>query len=65
MLVLENLAYRFLRPNILDIKLGTKLYDADATAEKRQRMDESARATTSALTGMRFTGFQVCPTLFE
>ena len=59
MLVLENLAYRFLRPNILDIKLGTRLYDADATAEKQLRMDESARATTSALTGMRFTGFQV------
>ncbi|SCV69888.1 BQ2448_1282 [Microbotryum intermedium] len=59
MLVLENVTYRFLRPNVLDIKLGTQLYDEDASEEKKRRMDKAARATTSAETGVRLTGFQV------
>ncbi|KDE07622.1 hypothetical protein, variant [Microbotryum lychnidis-dioicae p1A1 Lamole] len=59
MLVLENITYRFLRPNVLDIKLGAQLYDEDASEEKKLRMDEAAKATTSAQTGVRLTGFQV------
>lgn len=59
MLVLENLAHRFVRPNVLDIKLGTQLWDDDATMEKRERMERVARTTTSATTGIRLTGFQV------
>ncbi|TFY54467.1 hypothetical protein EVG20_g9693 [Dentipellis fragilis] len=58
-LVLENLSHPFLRPNILDVKLGTVLYDEDATAEKRARMEITARSTTSHKTGIRLTGFQV------
>jgi len=58
-LVLENLAYPFSKPNILDIKLGTILYDESATPEKRQRMENTARVTTSLETGIRLTGFQV------
>ncbi|KAF8638822.1 hypothetical protein AX17_001880 [Amanita inopinata Kibby_2008] len=58
-IVLENLAYRFLRPNILDMKLGTVLYDEEATPQKRERMIEVARKTTSFETGIRLTGFQV------
>ncbi|KAA1475839.1 SAICAR synthase-like protein [Dentipellis sp. KUC8613] len=58
-LVLENLTYPFLRPNILDVKLGTVLFDEDATPEKRTRMEERARSTTSLETGIRITGFQV------
>ncbi|KAL6308636.1 hypothetical protein BKA93DRAFT_725219 [Sparassis latifolia] len=58
--VLEaNLQYPFLRPNILDIKLGTVLYDEDASPEKRARMEKTARETTSFETGVRLTGFQV------
>ncbi|SCZ89494.1 BZ3500_MvSof-1268-A1-R1_Chr9g10429 [Microbotryum saponariae] len=45
--------------NVLDIKLGTQLYDEDASEEKKLRMDEAAKATTSAATGVRLTGFQV------
>ncbi|PCH38530.1 SAICAR synthase-like protein [Wolfiporia cocos MD-104 SS10] len=58
-IVLENLTYTFLKPNILDVKLGTVLYDEDATPEKRARMEKTARETTTSETGIRLTGFQV------
>lgn len=58
-IVLENLAHSFMKPNILDIKLGTVLYDDDAPPEKRVRMEKVAQETTSQETGMRLTGFQV------
>ncbi|KAG7453151.1 SAICAR synthase-like protein [Guyanagaster necrorhizus] len=58
-LVLENLLHHFIRPNILDIKLGTVLYDEDSSAEKVARMEKTARNTTSLETGVRLTGFQV------
>ncbi|KIL64107.1 hypothetical protein M378DRAFT_78711 [Amanita muscaria Koide BX008] len=57
--VLENLTHRFIKPNVLDAKLGTVLYDEDAPLEKKQRMMETARKTTSFETGVRLTGFQV------
>ncbi|KAI0034998.1 hypothetical protein K488DRAFT_44224 [Vararia minispora EC-137] len=58
-LVLENLSHTFKKPNILDVKLGTILYDEDAAPEKRERMKKTARETTSSETGIRLTGFQV------
>jgi len=58
-LVLENLSHGFLKPNILDIKLGTVLYDETANEEKVARMIETAKNTTSFETGVRLTGFQV------
>ncbi|CAL1703206.1 unnamed protein product [Somion occarium] len=58
-IVLENLSHSFLKPNILDIKLGTVLYDEDATPEKKTRMEKTAKETTSLETGVRLTGFQV------
>ncbi|KAF9806136.1 hypothetical protein IEO21_08798 [Rhodonia placenta] len=54
-----NLSYTFSKPNVLDVKLGTVLYDEDASPEKRARMEQVARETTSAETGLRLTGFQV------
>ncbi|GAA5971026.1 hypothetical protein JCM11641_004116 [Rhodosporidiobolus odoratus] len=59
MLVLENLTHRFLHPNVLDIKLGTQLFDEDATEEKKARMTNAAAASTSGEKGVRLTGFQV------
>lgn len=59
MLVLENLTHRFVRPNVLDIKLGTQLFDEHASEEKKARMTKAAADTTSAQTGVRLTGFQV------
>ncbi|KZP03501.1 SAICAR synthase-like protein [Athelia psychrophila] len=58
-IVLQNLAHTFLRPNVVDIKLGTVLYDEAALPEKRARMEKTARDTTTLETGMRITGFQV------
>lgn len=63
MLVLENLTHRFVRPNVLDVKLGTQLYDEFATPAKQQRMRQAALDTTSATTGIRLTGFQVSSTI--
>jgi 1D-myo-inositol-tetrakisphosphate 5-kinase/inositol-polyphosphate multikinase len=57
--VLENLSHKFSKPNILDIKLGTVLYDDAANEDKVQRMLKTARETTSLETGVRLTGFQV------
>lgn len=56
---MENLANRFLKPNILDIKLGTQLYDDEASEEKKARMIQAAKVMTSLETGVRLTGFQV------
>ena len=58
-IVLENLSHPFSKPNILDIKLGTVLYDESASEEKRARMIKTAKETTSFETGVRLTGFQV------
>jgi len=49
----------FRKPNILDIKLGTLLYDEDAPPEKRAKMEAKTRNTTSGEVGIRLTGFQV------
>ncbi|KAF8801454.1 SAICAR synthase-like protein [Phlegmacium glaucopus] len=54
-----NLSFPFLKPNILDIKLGTVLYDETAPPEKVARMKKVAENTTSLETGVRLTGFQV------
>ncbi|KAF8671253.1 Inositol polyphosphate kinase [Rhizoctonia solani] len=47
------------KPNILDIKLGTVLYDDSASEEKKLRMEKAAKDTTSFETGVRLTGFSV------
>ncbi|KAH7920680.1 SAICAR synthase-like protein [Leucogyrophana mollusca] len=57
--LLENLTHGFIKPNILDVKLGTVFCDESAPPEKRARMELEARETTSAETGVRLTGFQV------
>jgi hypothetical protein len=57
--VLENLSFGFLKPNILDVKLGTVLYDDTAPPDKVARMEKATRNTTSFETGVRLTGFQV------
>lgn len=58
-LVLENIIKPFLKPNVLDLKLGQILYDQDAGEEKKIRMHKVAQETTTGECGMRLTGFQV------
>ncbi|KAH9454851.1 hypothetical protein MJO28_007867 [Puccinia striiformis f. sp. tritici] len=66
-IVLENLTYQrptpktelFSHPNVIDIKLGQRLYDDHATPEKQERMNKAALETTSAQWGVRLTGAQI------
>lgn len=58
-LVLQNLLYGYRKPCVLDVKLGTILYDEGASEEKKARMIKKAAQSTTLQTGMRLTGFQV------
>lgn len=58
-IVLENISHSFVKPAILDVKLGTVLAEETASEEKKARMEKTARETTSFETGVRLTGFQV------
>lgn len=58
-IVLENVAAGFKRPNILDVKLGARLWGDDAPPAKRTRLDEVAQQTTSGSLGFRIAGMRV------
>ncbi|KAI7883188.1 SAICAR synthase-like protein [Lichtheimia hyalospora FSU 10163] len=62
-LCLENVLHGFTRPCVLDLKLGTRLYDNDATAEKREKMQKNAKGTTSETLGIRISGMKVYNTI--
>lgn len=56
---LEDLTLPFCRPNILDLKIGTRVYGVDDDPRKiRRKMEKSARTTSSSL-GLRLCGLQV------
>ncbi|KAM7195339.1 hypothetical protein V8F20_007558 [Naviculisporaceae sp. PSN 640] len=57
--VLKNAAYGHKRPNILDAKLGSRLWADDAPLEKRKRFDEITRVTTNGSHGFRIAGMRV------
>ncbi|TKA82478.1 hypothetical protein B0A55_02190 [Friedmanniomyces simplex] len=58
-IVLENLEHGFSKPNVLDLKLGARLY-ADGTApEKAQRLDKVASETTTGSLNFRIAGMKV------
>lgn len=57
--VCEDLLAGYRRPNVMDIKLGTQLWDEDSSEEKRLRMEKVSRETTSGPTGVRLTGWRV------
>ena len=58
-IVLENAAAGFQRPNILDLKLGARLWDDDAPVAKRARLDKIARESTSGSLGFRIAGMKI------
>jgi len=58
-IVLENAAHGFVRPNILDVKLGVRLYADDAKAEKKARFDKVTEETTHKKFGFRIAGMRV------
>ena len=57
-IVLENVAAGFEHPNILDVKLGSRLWADDAPIAKRQKLDKAAAETTSKPLGFRVAGMK-------
>lgn len=58
-IVLENVAAGFKRPNVLDVKLGARLWADDAPPAKRSKLDAVAKETTSSPLGFRIAGMKV------
>lgn len=56
---LENAAYGYKRPNILDVKLGRRLWADDAPLEKKRRFDKISAETTHYDFGFRIAGMRV------
>lgn len=58
-IVLENSAFGFKHPNILDVKLGVRLWADDAPVEKKRRFDKITSETTHKNLGFRIAGMRV------
>lgn len=58
-IVLENIAAGFKRPNVLDVKLGARLWADDAVPAKREKLDAVSKETTSSSLGFRIAGMKV------
>ncbi|KAJ1785841.1 hypothetical protein LPJ59_006053 [Coemansia sp. RSA 2399] len=58
-LCLENIVHGFKEPCVIDIKIGSRLYDIDATPEKRERTLKTANETTTGKLGVYITGMRV------
>ncbi|KAJ5086522.1 hypothetical protein NUU61_007829 [Penicillium alfredii] len=58
-IVLENVACGFRRPNVLDVKLGARLWADDAPPAKRNKLDAVSNETTSSSLGYRIAGMKV------
>lgn len=58
-LVMENVADGYKKPNILDVKLGARLWADDAPPAKRAKLDKVAAETTSKLLGFRVAGMRI------
>ena len=57
-IVLENVAAGLRKPNILDVKLGARLWADDAPEPKRIKLDKVSDETTSRTLGFRFAGMK-------
>lgn len=58
-LVMENVADGYKKPNILDVKLGARLWADDAPPAKRAKLDKVAGETTSKPLGFRVAGMRI------
>ncbi|KAJ2063326.1 hypothetical protein GGI17_001816 [Coemansia sp. S146] len=56
---LENLADGYEKPCILDVKIGTRIHDIDASPEKVAKMLGKAQETTTGSLGVRICGMSV------
>ena len=60
-LILENLVSQYKYPCILDLKVGTRQYGEDDSADKKALKMARTQGTTSACLGLRIMGIQVMP----
>lgn len=58
-IVLSNATSGFVKPNIIDLKLGARLWDDDAPQAKRTKLDEVSQSSTSSSLGFRVAGMKV------
>ncbi|KAI4106757.1 MAG: hypothetical protein L6R37_001958 [Teloschistes peruensis] len=58
-IVLKNVAAGFKKPNILDVKLGKRLWDDKAPPAKRARLEQASQETTCGLLGLRIEGMRI------
>lgn len=58
-IVLENATFGFKKANILDVKLGVRLWADDAPLEKRHRFDKISAETTHGCLGFRIAGMRI------
>ncbi len=58
-IVLENLEHGFKQANVLDVKLGSQLYEDGTKAEKAARLDKVAAETTTGSLNFRIAGMKV------
>ncbi|KAM4058879.1 inositol polyphosphate kinase [Hirsutella rhossiliensis] len=57
--VLENTTHGFKKANVLDVKLGVRLWADDAPLEKKRRFDKISSETTHDKLGFRIAGMRV------
>lgn len=57
--MLENLVANFSYPCIIDVKMGNRLHEDNASETKKQSHESKVNETTSGALGLRITGIQV------
>lgn len=57
--VLENVTANYQKFNVLDVKLGARLWADDAPQAKRDKMEIEANSTTSKALGFRIAGMRI------
>lgn len=58
-IVLDNVEYGYIHPNVVDLKLGSRLYGPDTEPSKAARLDTVASETTSGSLNFRVAGMKV------
>lgn len=58
-IVLENITANYRKFNVLDVKLGARLWADDAPQAKREKMENEANSTTSKALGIRIAGMRI------